>query len=55
MTVVDYNITYVDKRGNKHTFTLMATDIKAAMNSALELRPEIKRIVRCVQAPMFDD
>lgn len=55
MTVIDYNVTYVDKQGVTHTFSLMSTDVRTAMNNAFELRPEIKRIVRCIQAPMFDD
>lgn len=55
MTVIDYQITYQDHQGNTHTFSLMSTDVRTAMNNAFELRPEIKRITRCTQAPMFDD
>ena len=55
MTIKDYDITYVDIKGNSYTFSLMSTDVRAAMNSAFELRPEIKTITRCIQAPMFSD
>ena len=55
MTVIDYEITYKDHTGNSHSFDLMSTDVRTAMSSAFELRPEIKQIIRCVQKPMFED
>ena len=55
MTVIDYEITYKDQTGNSYTFDVMSTDVRTAMNSAFELRPEIKQIIRCVQKPMFED
>ena len=51
----DYDVKYVDKSGNEHTFVVTSTDVRKAINNAFELRPEIKRIVRCTPAPMFTD
>lgn len=55
MTVIDYEITYKDHKGNSYSFDLTSTDVRTAMAAAFELRPEIKQIVRCVQKPMFSD
>jgi len=55
MIVKDYVITYKDKKGISHQFELLSTDVPTAMNSAFELRPEIKTIIRCMQKPMFED
>ena len=55
MTVIDYEITYKDHKGNSHSFDLTSIDVRTAMATAFELRPEIKQIVRCVQKPMFSD
>ena len=51
----DYDVKYVDKSGDEHTFVVTSTDVRTAMNNAFELRPEIKRIIRCTQTPMFTD
>ena len=55
MIVKDYDITYIDKKGNSYTFSLMSIDARTAMSTAFELRPEIKRIIRCAPQPMFED
>ena len=51
----DYDVKYVDKGGDEHTFVVTSTDVRTAINNAFELRPEITRIVRCTPAPMFTD
>ena len=51
----DYDVKYVDKGGNEHTFVVTSTDVRTAINNAFEVRPEITRIVRCTPAPMFTD
>ena len=51
----DYDVKYVDKGGDEHTFVVTSTDVRTAMNNAFELRPVIKRIIRCTQTPTFTD
>ena len=51
----DYDVKYVDKQGNTHEFVVTSTDVRTAINNALELRPEINRVVRCSPSPMFND
>ena len=51
----DYQVKYIDKCGNHQNYEITSTDVRTAMSSAFELRPEIKQIIRCVQKPMFED
>ena len=51
----DYDVKYVDGGGEEHTFGVTSNDLRTSMNNAFELRPEIKRIIRCTQTPMFTD
>ena len=51
----DYDVKYVDGGGNEHEFVVTSTDVRTAINNAFELRPDIRRIVRCTPAPMFTD
>ena len=51
----DYDVKYVDKGGDEHTFVVTSTDVRTAINNAFELRPEIKRVIRCTPTPMFTD
>ena len=51
----DYDVKYVDGGGNEHEFVVTSTDVRTAINNAFELRPDIRRIIRCTPAPMFDD
>ena len=53
--MIDYEVVYVDKQGERHTFAVTSTDVRTAINNAFELRPEINRIVRCTPAPMFTE
>ena len=51
----DYEVLYVDKEGDKQDYVVTSTDVRTAINNAFELRPEIKRILRCTPKPMFED
>lgn len=53
--MIDYDVKYVCKGGDEHTFVVTSTDVRTAINNAFELRPEIKRVIRCTPAPMFTD
>jgi hypothetical protein len=53
--MIDYDVKYVCKGGDTHEFVVTSTDVRTAINNAFELRPEIKRILRCTPAPMFTD
>ena len=53
--MIDYDVKYVCKGGDEHCFIVTSTDVRTAINNAFELRPEIKRILRCTPAPMFSD
>ena len=53
--MIDYDVKYVCKGGDEHVFVVSSTDVRTAINNAFELRPEIKRILRCTPAPMFTD
>ena len=51
----DYDVVYIDKRGDKQDYVVTSTDVRTAINNALELCPDARRIVRCTPKPMFDD
>ena len=51
MTLKTYIVKYIDHNGNGWTGQSDAFDVRQAMSSFLELTPECKRIVSCVQRP----
>ena len=51
----DYQVLYIDKRGDKQDFEVTSTDVRTAMSNVFELCPDCKRIVRCAPKPMFED
>jgi len=53
--MIDYNVVYVDDRGDKQDYVVTSTDVRTAMNNLFELCPDAKRIVRCTPKPMFED
>ena len=53
--MIDYDVVYVDKEGDKQEFVVTAPDVRAAINNTLELCPDARRIIRCAPKPMFDD
>ena len=53
--MIDYNVVYVDKEGDKQDFVVTASDVRTAINNTLELCPDARRIIRCAPKPMFDD
>ena len=53
MTV--FEVKYIDDAGDKQDYEVTATDVRTAINNALELCPDARRIVRCYPKPMFND
>ena len=53
--MIDYDVVYVDKEGDKQEFVVTAPDVRVAINNTLELCPDARRIIRCAPKPMFDD
>ena len=53
--MIDYEVLYIDKEGDKQDYVITSTDVRTAMNNAFELRTDCKRIVRCAPKPMFED
>ena len=51
----DYEVLYIDKRGDKQDFVVTTTDVRKAMNNVFELCPDCKRIIKCAPKPMFED
>ena len=53
--MIDYEVLYIDKGGDKQDFVVTSTDVRTAMNNVFELQPNCKRILRCAPKPMFED
>ena len=53
--MIDYDIVYVDKEGDKQDYVVTSTDARTAMNNLFELCPDARRIIRCYPKPMFND
>ena len=53
--MIDYEVLYIDKGGDKQDFVVTSTDVRAAMNNVFELCPDCKRIIRCAPKPMFNE
>lgn len=53
--MIDYEVLYIDKGGDKQDFVVASTDVRTAMNNVFELCPDCKRIIRCAPKPMFNE
>ena len=53
--MTDYEVKYICKDGGEHEFVVTSPDVRTAITNALELRPEIQRVLKCTPAPMFTD
>jgi len=53
--MIDYEVLYIDKGGDKQDFVVSSTDVRTAMNNVFELCPDCKRIIKCAPKPMFND
>ena len=53
--MIEYDVFYIDDRGDKQHYVVTSTDVRTAMNNVFELCPDAKRIIRCSQKPMFED
>ena len=53
--MIDYEVLYVDKGGDKQDFLVTSTDVRTAMSNVFELCPDCKRIIRCAPKPMFNE
>ena len=52
--MIDYEVLYIDKKGNRQDYTITSTDVRTAINNMFELVPSCKRIISCKPKPMFD-
>ena len=52
--MIDYEVLYIDNKGNRQDYTITSTDVRTAINNTFELCPDCKRIVSCKPKPMFD-
>ena len=52
--MIDYEVLYIDKKGNRRDYTITSTDVRTAINNMFELVPSCKRIISCKPKPMFD-
>ena len=55
LNMIDYDVVYIDDRGDKQDYQVTSTDTRTAINNTFELCPDAKRIVRCTPKPMFED
>jgi len=53
--MIDYDVLYIDDRGDKQDYVITSTDVRKAMNDLFYLCPDAKRIIRCTPKGMFDD
>ena len=53
--MIDYDVTYVDKEGDKQDYVITSSDVRTAMSNLFELCPDARRIIKCIPKPMFDD
>lgn len=53
--MIDYEILYIDKQGDKQDFVVTSIDVRTAMNNLFELCPDAKRIIRCTPKPIYED
>ena len=53
--MTDYEVKYVDDRGDFQETVVTSSDVRTAINNALELCPDAKRIIRCSPKGMFED
>ena len=51
MTLKTYNVKYINHEGETLAGVSDAFDVRQAMSSFIELTPECKRIIACVQKP----
>ena len=50
MAITTFQATYLDNRGNPHTFEILARDVRAAILSATELVPTGGRLTRVLRS-----
>jgi hypothetical protein len=53
--MIDYEVLYIDNKGDKQDYVITSTDVRTAMNNLFELRPDCKRIVSCKPKQMWTD
>ena len=53
--MIDYDVVYVDDKGDKQDYVVTSTDVRTAMNNVFELCPDARRIIRCAPKSMFTD
>ena len=49
-----YEVTYVNKKGHQSVISVIATDVRHAINQALELKPEC-RVISALPESMWNE
>ena len=52
--MIDYEVLYIDNKGDRQNYSITSTDVRTAMNNLFELCPDAKRIISCKPKPMFE-
>jgi len=53
--LIEYDILYVDKEGDKQDFVISADSPAKAIEHTLYFCPDARRVVKCTPKPMFND
>ena len=51
----DFDVVYVDQKGNKQSFVVTSIDTSTAIASALDLRSDCRRVIRCAPKQITTD
>ena len=51
----DFDVVYVDQEGNKQSFVVTSIDTNTAIASALDLRSDCRRVIRCAPKQITAD
>lgn len=52
--MIEYEVTYVDKEGDKQDFVLSADSTAKAIEHTFYFCPDCRRVIKCTPKPMFD-
>ena len=52
--MIEYEVIYVDKEGDKQDFVVTADSTAKAIEMAIYFCPDCQRVIKCRPKPMFD-
>ena len=53
--MINYDVRYINSEGEHIDYEIISIDARTAMDNLFKLRPDARRIIRCVPKPMFED